>query len=177
VLPRDTGRDTRIICWAGRALRGPRRCRGRALGAAGQAQPVYFADHRVSRHVAEFGCDLLAERPLSQSFFSCSTRSSDQVNTVIAIFPSRHAGPNAGSAGDAKSQISLQQNPLVLAGREKRARTFTPNIRYRIDQNRRTRCRTRQQNATIWRDSGARVRAIDVHMFRHLCIADAESCG
>ena len=34
----------------------------------------------------------LAESPASQSFFSCSTRSSDQVNTVIAFFPSHRAG-------------------------------------------------------------------------------------
>src|SRR5438477_6896061 len=45
----------------------------------------------------------LAESPPSQSFLSCSTRSSDHVNTVIALFPSRRAGRFLGQRRDAKA--------------------------------------------------------------------------
>ena len=71
----------------------------------------------------------LAESPPSQSFFSCSTRSSVQVNTVIALFPSCRAGHSrSGGVRLPVRQNPCRQNPLALAGRGKRARAFTPNI-------------------------------------------------
>src|SRR5258707_10940846 len=69
----------------------------------------------------------LAESPPSQSFFSCSTRSSDQVNTVIAFFPSRGAGRPGTALRCQILENPCGQNPLALVGRENRARTSTPN--------------------------------------------------
>ena len=69
----------------------------------------------------------LAESPPSQSFFSCSTRSSDQVNTVIALFPSLRAGQYEDGAAMPNLKNPCGQNPLTLAGRDNRARTSTLN--------------------------------------------------
>ena len=89
---RETGRDTRIICCAGRALR----CRG-AAEEGDLARPD--RPSRCTLPITAFRVTFpssaaiwLADNPASQSFLSCSTRSSDQVNTVIAFFPSRRAG-------------------------------------------------------------------------------------
>src|SRR6476646_1035362 len=108
----------------GARLARPRRCRGRALGAAGQAQPVYFADHRVSRHVAEFGCDLTGRKAAFPEFFQL-------LDAIVGPGQYRHRNlpfasrrPNAGSAGDAKSQISLQAESLS----PRRARKARPNV-------------------------------------------------
>ena len=88
-----------------------RSCRGGALGAAGKAKPVDFADYRVSRDIPSSAAIWLAESPPSQSFFSCSTRSSDQV------IPSSHSSlasrrPVRGRRCDANSQISLRAESL-----------------------------------------------------------------
>src|SRR6266849_5550411 len=98
VLPRDTGRETRIMCWAGRAFR----WRGAA------EEGLLARPERPSRWtlpITAFRVTFpssaaiwLAESPASQSFFNCSTRSSDQVNTVMALFPSRRAGREWDSA-------------------------------------------------------------------------------
>jgi hypothetical protein len=127
VLPRDTGRDTRIICWAGRALR----WRGAA------EEGLLARPERPSRWtlpITAFRVTFpssaaiwLAESPPSQSFFSCSTRSSDQVNTVIAFFPSHRAGQHEDGAAMPNLKNPCGQNPLALAGRDNRARTCTPN--------------------------------------------------
>src|ERR1043165_9170006 len=60
----------------------------------------------------------LADRPASQSFFSCSTRSSVQVITVIAFFSLISRQPFAADAlASPHSQNPCRQNPLALAGR------------------------------------------------------------
>src|ERR1700678_879276 len=108
------------MCWAGRTLRG--------RGAADEG--LFARPDRPSRctlPITAFRVTLpssaaiwLAERPASQSFFRCSTRSSDQVNTVIALFPSRGAGLLSGQRCDAnRLKNPFRQNPLTLAGREK----------------------------------------------------------
>ena len=105
----------------------PRGGRGGALGAAGQAQPVHFADHRISRHISEFRGDL-ARR---QSGFPELLQLLDaiigpgQYRHRILPFASRR--PIRGSAGDViRLKNPCGQNPLALAGRENRARTCTP---------------------------------------------------
>src|SRR5258708_23059691 len=118
VLPRETGRDTRIMCWAGRALR----WRGAA------EEGLLARPERPSRWtlpITAFRVTFpssaaiwLAESPPSQSFLSCSTRSSDHVNTVIVFFPSRR-WPTGGQRW--RCQILKNpsgQNPLALAGRK-----------------------------------------------------------
>src|SRR4030081_3860401 len=71
----------------------------------------------------------LAESPLSQSFFSCSTRSSVQVNTVIAIFPSYRAGHSRGRGATPFVQKPCRQNPLALARGGKSAPAALPHHR------------------------------------------------
>ena len=146
VLPRDTGRDTRIIGCAGRAT--ALRCRG-AAGAGALARPD--RPNRWTLPITALRVTLpssaaiwLADSPASQSFFSCSTRSSDQVNTVIACFPSRHAGRSWDDAAMPSLKNSCGQNPLRLAGRDDFARTCTLNSMNSWDQNCRTRCRIRR---------------------------------
>src|SRR5438874_3379227 len=138
------------MCCAGRALRG--------RGAADEgllARPdrpslctLPITAFRVT--LPSSAAIWLAESPLSQSFFSCSTRSSDQVNTVIVLFPSRHAGQMGAALAMPNLKYPCGQNPLALAGREKCTRTFTPN---QATEEIRTAARDvvpDSQNATIW---------------------------
>src|ERR1700704_5503324 len=121
VLPRDTGRETRIMCWAGRALR----WRGAA------EEGLLARPERPSRWtlpITAFRVTFpssaaiwLAESPPSQSFFSCSTRSSDQVNTVIVFFPSHRAGRMGAALAMPILKNPCGQNPLAFAGRKNRA--------------------------------------------------------
>src|SRR5258706_10862962 len=66
----------------------------------------------------------LAESPPSQSFFSCSTRSSDQVSTVIALFPSPRAGRWGQRCGVNRLKKSLRAESLS----PRRARKTRPNV-------------------------------------------------
>ncbi len=159
-----------LLGWAGLAL--PRGGRGGALGAAGKPQPVHFADHRISRHISEFRGDLAGRKAGLPKFFQLldAIVGPGQYRHRILPFASRR--PTWGSAGDAnRLKYPCGQNPLALAGRKKRARTFTQNTGTSEDQIRRTRCRTRQLRrynmAGLWRKSPRR----GVHMFRHLSIA------
>ena len=145
VAARDRARHPHhVLGRAGLALpRAPPRrgsWRGRKDQAGGPCRSRHFASHfRVPRRSG------WPKVRLPRAFFSCSTRSSDQVNTVIAFFPSRRAGQSRDSAGDAiRLKNPCGQNPLALAGRENRARTCTPYKMDSRDQNCRTRCRTRQ---------------------------------
>src|ERR1700744_206100 len=164
VLPRDIGRDIRTMCWAGRALR------WRGAAEAG----VLARPERPSRWTLPITAFLvtlpssaaiwLAESPDSQSFLSCSTRSSDQVNTVIAFFLRLGTAREGPAAMPKSAKNPSTQNPLALAGREKRARTFTQDTR---TQGIKTAARDvvpDKENATIWRDSRARVRLARPHV-------------
>jgi len=56
--------------------------------------------------------------------------------------------PVSGQRCDAnRLKNPFRQNPLALAGRKKRARTFTPNDCDLEDQHYRTRCRTRRKRS------------------------------
>src|SRR6202171_3961049 len=124
VLPRETGRGTRIMGWAGRALR----WRGAAeegLLARPERPSRWTLPITAFRVTFPISAAIwLAESPPSQSFFSCSTRSSDQVNTVIAFFPSRRAGRSSGRAAVPKPQKSLRAESLS----PRRARKARPNV-------------------------------------------------
>src|SRR6202035_211962 len=111
------------MCWAGRALR----CRGAA------EEGLWARPERLSRWTLPItalrvtfpssAAIWLAESPASQNFFSCSTRSSDQVSTVIALFPSRRAG-RWGQRCDGMPQKSLRAESLS----PRRARKARPNV-------------------------------------------------
>src|SRR5947209_6126466 len=124
VLPRDTGRDTRIICWAGRALRW-RGAADEGLLARPESPSRWtfpITAFRVTFPSSE--AIWLAESPASQSFFSCSTRSSDQVNTVIALFPSLAPADCWTALRCQSSQKSLTAESLSL----RRARKTHHNV-------------------------------------------------
>src|SRR3954464_11110077 len=155
------------ICWAGRALRG----RGAAEDGllARPERPSRWTLPITALRVTfpSSAAIWLAESPPSQSFFNCSTRSSDQVNTVIAFFPSRRAGRLWAAQLSQIGKIPAAESLSPRRTRESR-RTFTPNSYGLKDKYYRTRCRTQQPRgynmAGLWRKSrGARV-----HMFRHV---------
>src|ERR1700685_3368049 len=75
------------MCWAGRAYRG----RGAAEeGLLARPERPSRCTLPITAFRVTFPSSAaiwLADSPASQSFFNCSTRSSDQVNTVIALDP------------------------------------------------------------------------------------------
>src|SRR5882672_10979237 len=87
-----------------------------------------FADHGVTRHISEFRGDLAGRKPGLPELLQL-------LNAVFGPGQYRHRnlpfvlrGSILARRCDAKSQkISCGQNPLALAGRKKRARTYTPN--------------------------------------------------
>src|SRR5207248_8110595 len=123
--PRDIGRDTRIIC-AGRALRGLGTAVEGALARPERPRRCTLPITALRVTLPSSAAIWLAESPDSQSFFNCSTRSSDQVNTVIVFFPSCRAGHSQSGERLHSLKHPCSQNPLAPAGRRKRARAFTP---------------------------------------------------
>src|SRR5579863_4385722 len=119
------------MCWAGRALR----WRGAATeGLLARPERPSRCTLPITALRVTFPSSAaiwLAESPASQSFFSCSTRSSDQVNTVIALFLSRCAGRSGAALRCKIRQNPCRQNPLALAGRKKRAERLRRYLRLR----------------------------------------------
>ena len=137
---------------AGRPRRGS--WRGRKDPAGEPCRSRRFASHfRVPRRSG--WPKVRPPRAFSVARRDPRTRSIPSSHSSLRIAPA-----NRGSAGDAHSlKNPCGQNPLALAGRENRARTCTLYKMDSWDQNRRTRCRTRQPRsynmAGLWR----RVRA------------------
>src|ERR1700731_2042590 len=112
------------MCWAGRALR----WRGAA------EEGVLARPERPSRWtlpITAFRVTFpssaaiwLADNPASHSFFNCSTRSSDHVNTVIAFFPSLAPADFGVALRCQSSQKSLPAESLS----PRRARKARPNV-------------------------------------------------
>src|SRR6202034_740681 len=124
VLPRETGRETRIICWAGRALRG-RGAAEEGLLARPERPSRWTLPITAFRVTFPSSAAIwLAESPPSQSFFSCSTRSSVQVNTVIALFPSCRAGHSRSGVATIIRSKSLPAESLS----PRRARKARPGV-------------------------------------------------
>src|SRR5471030_408662 len=106
------------MCWAGRALRG-RGAAEEGLLARPERPSRWTLPMTAFRVTLPSSAAIwLAESPPSQSFFSCSTRSSVQVNTVIAFFPSCRAAILEAALRLQFVKIPCRQNPLALAGRE-----------------------------------------------------------
>src|SRR5258706_8142349 len=144
VLPRETLRETRIIGWAGRALRG-RGAAEEGLLARPERPSRWTLPITAFRVTFPSSAAIwLAESPASKSFFNCSTRWSDQVNPVIAFFPSRRAGRSGAALRCQSSQKSLRAESLSpRRARKSRLNVYAEHLNLE-DQNRRTRCRTRQ---------------------------------
>jgi len=116
----DCGRDTRIMCWAdGLGWRGADED-GLLGGRTGE--PVHFADHRVPGHISIPPRSGWRKAGFPE-FLNCSTRSSVQVNTVIALFL-RFARPFRAAALRSPIPKFPAGETLSLAGRCLRARAF-----------------------------------------------------
>src|SRR5882757_961928 len=145
------------MCWAGRALRWRGAAEEGLLARPDRPSRCTLPITALRVTFPSSAAIWLADRPPSQSFLSCSTRSSDQVNTVIELFPSLRAGLPGAALAMPNLKNPCGQNPLALAGRENRARTCT---QYKWTLGIRTAARDvvpDSPDATIWRDSGARV--------------------
>src|SRR5579872_3521350 len=81
----------------------------------------------------------LADKPDSHNFFSCSTRSSVQVITVIAIFPWQCRAAELADRSDFNPLV--RQNPPSVAGiPSKETGRYAKHNRTK-EQSRRARCR------------------------------------
>src|SRR5689334_13677502 len=129
------------MCCAGRALRGRGAAEDGLLARPERPSRCTLPITALRVTLPSSAAIWLAECPASQSFFNCSTRSSDQVKTVIAPF--LHPAPaDRGFAAISKdSKNPCRQNPLGFAGHATDARTFTPVHEDLRDQNCCTRCR------------------------------------
>src|SRR4051812_48751843 len=116
-----------MTCCAGRAFRGRGAADDGLLARPERPNRCTFPITALRVTFPSSAAIWLAESPPSQSFFSCSTRSSVQVNTVIALFPFVSRRPFSKRLATEISSNPCGQNPLALAGRIKRARAFTPN--------------------------------------------------
>src|SRR5262245_36795306 len=162
----------------GARLARPRRGGGGGFRAAGKAQAMHLADHGIAGHVAEFRRDLAR----GQSGFPELLQLLDaligpgQYRHRILPFASRR--PSRGGAGDAKPPKSLRAESLSpRRARLIRARTFTPHKRYLGVIFAARDVVPDERNATICRDSGARVGRLAFHMFRLEFTTFPESYG
>src|SRR5262249_44176658 len=164
IAARDRTRDAHHVL---RGTRFPRAgCgRGGALGAAGAAQPVHLADHGAPRHIAEFRGNLTGRQSAFPEFIQLLDAIVGPGQYRHRILPSLKPRPVWQAVLRCKSPKNLsRQNPLALAGRGKRARTFTQDHRTPGIKTAARDVVPDKNNATIWRDSRARVRADRPHV-------------
>ena len=83
-----------------------RRRRGGALGAAGQAEPVHFADHGIARHISEFRGDLAGRKAAFPEFLQLLDAIVGPGQYRHRILPFASRGPIGGGAA-----ISISKNP------------------------------------------------------------------
>src|SRR5262249_33934476 len=86
------------MCCAGRALRGRGAAEDGLLARPDRPSRCTLPITALRVTFPSSAAIWLAESPASQSFFNCSTRSSDQVSIVIALFPLPCAGPARSAA-------------------------------------------------------------------------------
>src|SRR4051812_2293979 len=120
---------------------------------------MHLADYRVARHIAQLGRNLAGRKSAFPKFF-------ELFDAIVGPGQYRHRTlslatrrPNVGDAAIKAQKNPSRQNPLARAGRKKSA----PNVY--AEQLRLTGSNTTARDvvpdnlkATIWRDSGARVR-------------------
>ena len=137
MLPRDIG-PLHPHHVGARLARARRRRRWR-LGAAGQSQPVHLADHGVARDAAQFAGDLAGGKPVRPELL-------EQFDPLV--------GPRHELSSPVRKCRCRWQNPPSQPGDR-------PNWDHSRSQNTGN-CSPRHVvlnggDATIWRDSGARV--------------------
>src|SRR5262245_39063458 len=104
------------MCCAGRALRGRGAADDGLLARPERPSRCTLPITALRVTLPSSAAIWLAESPDSQSFFNCSTRSSDQVNTVIVCFLSPHTGRLGAMLAMPNPRYPCGQNPLALAG-------------------------------------------------------------
>src|SRR3984957_10552073 len=116
------------------------RCAGRrALGAAGQAEPMHLANHGVARDATEFGGDLTRRQTVRPELF-------EQFDPLVSP---RHA------LSSLNVRVELEESPTGPGSAKRRpTHTHSPK-RFRRPSAARDVVRD-NKNATIWRGSGAR---------------------
>ena len=87
--PRDA-QHVRMRARLARARRG----RGRRLGAAGEAEPMHLADHRVARDAAELGSDLAGREAIGPQFLQQSRRVRQSSSSQIPRHSPRREAPD-----------------------------------------------------------------------------------
>src|SRR4051812_27039224 len=133
------------MCCAGRALRGRGAADEGLLARPERPSRCTLPITALRVTLPSSAAIWLAESPASHSFFSCSTRSSVQVNTVIAHYPFGCAGHLRAAALRANIQNPCRQNPLALAGRCFARPGVYAELRTEEGSDRRTRCRSRHR--------------------------------
>src|SRR4051794_5689603 len=100
------------MCWAGRALRWRGAAEDGLLARPDRPSRCTLPFTALRVTFPSSAAIWLAERPASQSFFNCSTRSSVQVNTVIALYPLVLRRPLAAAALASQPLKSLHAESL-----------------------------------------------------------------
>ena len=144
-------RDPQHVRMRARLARARRR-RGRRLGAARQPEPVHLADHRIAGDAAELCGDLTRRQAVGPQL----------LQRLDAFVGPGHASSSSAVAAAAKSG----QNPTTGLGNDRLARRILPLPIYSRDLSAARNVVVVDRKATIWRESGARVRSLRVHMFR-----------
>src|SRR5215475_5473839 len=134
----------------GARLARPRRRRGRRLGSAGEPKPVHLADHRVAGDAAELGGDLARRQAIGPKFLQ---RLDAFVSPGHASFSSAVAIAAAVAAAE-----KCRQNPAAGQGNHSVGPTCTPATDLLVNLSAARNVVSDDQKATIWRESGARVR-------------------
>src|SRR6202163_3723361 len=129
VLPRETGRDTRIICWAGRALRGRGAAEDGLLARPDSPSRCALPITALRVMPPSSAAIWLADRPSVHNFFNSSTRSS--VHIIVSLSCSDRAEVRMLSA---ESLAGLRQHDAAVGLRpntDKTQETVRRRTRYR----------------------------------------------
>src|SRR5712691_4528927 len=149
IAPYRRARDPQHVRMGARLARARRR-RGRRLGAPRQSEPVHLADHRVAGDAAKLCGNLTRRQPVGPKL----------LQHLDALVSPGHASSSSAVATAEKSG----QNPSTGLGNDRLARRILPLPIYASDLSAARNVVSDNRNATIWRESGARVRTPRVHM-------------
>src|SRR3982075_785261 len=130
----------------------PRGSRGWRFGAAGKSEPVHLADHGVAGNAAKLGGDLAGRQ-------SVGPQPLQRLDAFIS--PSHGLKSLASRGGEVRTESGYGRGTDALPP------TPTATTMYASDLSAARYVVPADRKATIWRESGARVRAPGVHMFIH----------
>src|SRR6476646_2681065 len=131
----------------------PWRRRGRRFGAARKPKPVHLADHGMTGKAAKLGRDLAGRQPVGP-------KPLQRLDAFIS--PAHGLKSLASRGGEVRTESDYGRGTDALPP------TPTATTMYASDLSAARYVVPADRKATIWRESGARVRAPGVHMFIHL---------